>query len=160
MEENSKKWINNELWKKIDEKSADFAFEQGEKYMYELQENAKAIVNRAYLVIGVAVTVCPLLITVSITTDNEILRFVVYMFTVFCIGISIYATGIIKPGRGFCLGRDPKSLLLSCPWDHRKATNSNIKMYELENLQNKIDALKRDNEIKAKQLTVVLEAVI
>ena len=160
MKEESEKWINNELWSKIDKEAANFAFEQGEKYLFELQEVAKSIVNRAYLVLGVAVTVCPLLITTSITVSNEILRFVIYVFMVFCVGISIYVTGIIKPDRGCCLGRDPKSLLYSCPWEHRKATKSNIKMYELENLQKKIEALKGDNEYKARQLATALYSAV
>lgn len=141
MKEETKRWIDNNLWSKIDSESADFAFEQGEKYMVELQDVAKAIINRSYLVLGVAVTVCPILITTSISTNNATLRFITYLFTAFCIGISIYVTGIIKPCRGFCLGRDPRSLLCSCDWNHRKATKSNIKMYELENLQSKIEAL-------------------
>lgn len=160
MKENTKKWISNELWSKIDSESADFAFEQGEKYMRELQDVAKAIVNRSYLVIGVAVTICPILITTSITTNNTALRFITYLFTAFCIGISIYVTGIIKPCRGFGLGRDPKSLLSSCDWNHRSATNSNIKMYELENLQSKIEALKKDNEEKARQLIIALYSIL
>lgn len=160
MKEETKKWINKDLWGKIDRESADFAFEQGEKYMFELQETAKAITNRSYLILGVAVTVCPILITTSITTNNIALRFITYMFTAFCIGISIYVTGIIRPSRGFSIGRDPKSLLVSCDWNHRKATNSNIKMYELENLQNKIETLEKDNKIKARQLMTALYSIV
>lgn len=160
MEKKAKKWIGKDLWGKIDDKSADFAFEQGEKYMFELQETAKAIVNRSYLVLGVAITVCPLLITTSITANNTELRLISYMFTVFCIGISIYVTGIIRSCRGFSLGRDPKSLLFSCDWNHLKATKSNIKLYELENLQNKIESLEKDNETKARQLTITLYSVV
>lgn len=160
MEEKTKKWIGRDLWNKIDNESANFAFEQGEKYMFELQETAKAIVNRAYLVLGVAIAICPLLITTSITTGNVTLRLVTYLFTSFCIGISIYVTGIIRSCRGFSLGRDPRSLLISCDWVHRKATGSNIKLYELENLQNKIENLEKDNEIKARQLTIALYSVV
>lgn len=59
MKEEAEKWINDELWSKIDKEAADFAFEQREKYLFELQEVAKAIVNRAYLILGFSVTVCP-----------------------------------------------------------------------------------------------------
>lgn len=160
MNNESELWLTDELWDSIDDESANFAFEQGEKYMLELQEVAKSITNRSYMMLSVVVAVCPLLITTSITTNNLVLSTISYLFTAFCVGLSIFITGLVKPRGGFSIGRDPKSLLRLCDMQHHKQTNSCIKLYELENLQNKIEMLEQDNNIRAKQQTVALYSIV
>ena len=153
-------WLTDDLWNKMDEASTNFAFEQGEKYIQELQEVAKAISNRCYMMLGVIVTVCPFFITTSIATHDISLKCISYMFTAFCVGLSIFITGIVKPCRGYSIGRDPKSLLRICDLEHREATESSIKLYELENLQHKIEQLERENTFHAKQQTIAMYAIV
>lgn len=160
MNEKFETWLTDNLCEIMDEETADFAFEQGEKYMYELQQTAKAIVDRSYLMLGVIITVCPLFITTSLAINNHTLSVISYILTAFCIGLSIYLTGIVKPSRSFCLGRDPKGLLRIENLKHKKESRYPVKLYELENLQQKIEGLIKENEYKAKQQTIAMYAVV
>lgn len=153
-------WLTGDIWDGMDAESADFAFDQGEKYMRELQDVAKAITDRCYMILSVIVSVCPLLITASLTTGNPGMSAISYMFTAFCVGLSVFITGIVKPRGGFSIGRDPKSLLRPCDLEHHKETKSPIKLYELENLQNKIEFLEKENATRSGQFTVALYSII
>ena len=160
MEEKTTTWLTDELFDLVDNDVADFAFEQGEKYMREQEDTAKAIVNRAYLILGAAVTVCPLLITTSLTSENAFLKCMSYFLTAFCTGLSIYLMGIVKPGKTSSMGREPKDLLREEVLKHHRDTGCNIKLYELENLQRKIDNLEKENAAKSKQLKTALYATL
>lgn len=154
--EGSDSWLTDEMWAYMDKEVADFVFEQGEKYMQQLEDTAKAITERCYMVLGALLAVCPLLITASFAVESEGLNMICYFFTALCIGFAVYIIGIVKPGTGASIGRPPKDFLRLCDLERRKKWDESIKLYELENLQHKIELLEADNEIRAKKQTWVL----
>ena len=107
-----------------------------------------------------AVTVCPLLITTSLTSENAFWKCMSSFLTAFCTGLSIYLMGIVKPGKTSSMGREPKDLLREEVLKHHRDTGCNIKLYELENLQRKIDNLEKENAAKSKQLKTALYATL
>lgn len=161
MDENENKtWLTDELWENTDDETAAFAFEQGEKYMQQLEDTAKAITDRCYMVLGALLTICPLLITVSFSTDNSAINAICYMFTSCCIGLSIYIMGVVKPSSGASIGRPPQDFLKLPILKHKMETKRCIKIYELENLQHKIHKLETDNETRASKQTIILYSSI
>lgn len=153
-------WLTNEMWACMDKEAADFVFEQGEKYMQQLEDTAKAITERCYMVLGALLAVCLFLAIFSFTVDNERLDAVRFLFIVFSVWLSVNIIEIVKPKTGASIGRPPKDFLRLCDLERRKKWDESIKLYELENLQHKIERLEADNEIRAEDQTRVLYLAI
>ena len=153
-------WLTKEIWCNMDPKTADFAFEQGEKHFSHLEEIAKAITNRCYWVLGLFSTICPLLIAAYFTIENAYVSLICFVFIGLCLILSLRILKVILPQEGYLLGRDPKSLLLQCDWSNEAEDGSAIKYYELINLQAKIEDQKKENERMANQFSNVLRVFV
>lgn len=153
-------WLTDEMWAYMDKEVADFVFEQGEKYMQQLEDTAKAITKRCYMVLGALLAVCLFLAIFSFTVDNERLDAVCFLFIVFSVWLSLNIIEIVKSKIGASIGRPPKDFLRLCDLERREEWDESVKLYELENLQHKIETLEADNEIRAKEQTRVLYLAI
>ena len=153
-------WLTDEMWAYMDKEVADFVFEQGEKYMQQLEDTAKAITKRCYMVLGALLAVCLFLAIFPFTVDNERLDVVCFLFIVFSVWLSLNIIEIVKSKIGASIGRPPKDFLRLCDLERREEWDESVKLYELENLQHKIETLEADNEIRAKEQTRVLYLAI
>lgn len=149
--------IPEEMWDLIDEKTTEFVFSQGEKYLSELCKVSISIINRCYTLLGIILAICPFLITTAISIHDFIFSSIAYLFASICVGVCIMLIGIMKPRGGYSIGRDPKGLLRISDLSHHKETGrvSYLK-YELENLQSKIEKTEKANEERAKEFKTVL----
>ncbi len=121
MDENDNKtWLTEDIWCNMDPHTADFAYEQGEKYFKQLEEVAKAITNRCYWLLGLFSTICPLLIASYFVIEDEWIAFISFLFICLCLVLSIYILKAILPQEGYLSGRPPKSMLLQCDWENEK----------------------------------------
>lgn len=149
-------WLTTDMWCRMDPRTTDFAFEQGEKYLSQLEETAKAITNRCYWILGLFSAICPLLIAAFFTIENIYLAFVCFVFIGLCLILSVLVLKIVLPKEGYLLGRDPNGMLSQCNWDDEAEDGSAIKYYELINLQAKIEEQKEENKRMANRFSLVL----
>ena len=147
----------DDMWNIMDEKTTEFVFSQGEKYLSELCSVSISLTNRCYTLLGIILAVCPFLITTAISINDFLFSSIAYMFASVCVGLCIMLIGIMKPRGGYSIGRDPKSLIRMTDLKHYKDTKcTSFKKYELENLQHKIEETEKANEQRAKEFKMIL----
>lgn len=150
-------WLSDKMWDAMDEKTTEFVFSQGEKYLGELCKESGIITNRCFTLLSIILAVCPFLISTAVSLNDSLFSGVAYLFVSVCVGLCVMLLGIIKPRYGSCVGRSPKDLLRIEDLEHYKesACTSYLK-YELENLEVKIEKTKKANEDRAAGYKMIL----
>ena len=141
----------------LDSKAINFIFDQGEKYLDELCKVSDSITGRCYTLLGIIFTICPFLVTTALSVGKLLFSVVAYLFAAVCIGVCIMLLLTMKPREGYSKGRDPKGLAYMPFMEHYKEKGiSAFALYELENLQWKIDTTSKTNKHRARTFTIAL----
>lgn len=141
----------------LDGKAIDFIFSQGEKYLEELCKVSDSITGRCYTLLGIIFTICPFLVTTALSVNERLFSVVAYLFATVCIGVCIMLLLTMKPRDGYSRGRDPKELTYKPFMEHYRNENiSSYALYELENLQWKIDTTNKTNNQRSRTFTIAL----
>lgn len=141
----------------LDGKAIDFIFTQGEVYLEELCKVSDSITGRCYTLLGIIFAVCPFLVTTALSLHEPIFSMVAYLFATVCVGVCVMLLLTMKPRFGYSKGRDPKGLISEPVMKHYVENGiDSYSLYELENLQRKIDDTNKANEQRSKTFTVVL----
>lgn len=159
-----KKEIEIDAWKVpdgaidlLDGKAIDFIFAQGEKYLEELCKVSDSITGRCYTLLGIIFAVCPFLVTTALSLHEPMFSMIAYLFATVCVGICVMLFLTMKPRLGYSKGRDPKDLIYEPFMKHYEENDiGSYSLYELENLQWKIDGANKANEQRSKTFTVAL----
>lgn len=161
---NKKGEIEKDVWRVPDEaidlldgKAIDFIFAQGEKYLEELCKVSDSITGRCYSLLGIIFAVCPFLVTTALSLHDPMFSTIAYLFAMICVGACVMLLLTMKPRLGYSKGRDPKDLTYEPFMKHYKENEiESYSLYELENLQWKIDDMRKANEQRSKTFTVAL----
>lgn len=157
-QENKDVWrVPSETIELLDGKTVDFVFSQGEKYLEELCKVSDSITSKCYMLLGIIFAVCPFLITTSLSVNKIVFTIIAYVFASVCVGVCVMLLLIMKPRSGYSKGRSPKDLIYMPFLEHYKKENiASYAIYELENLQWKIDETNRANEQRSKTFATTL----
>jgi FtsH-binding integral membrane protein len=149
--------LSDDVMDLLDDKAIDFIFSQGEKYLEELCKVSDSITGRCYTLLGIIFAICPFLVTTVLSVGEFLFSVVAYLFAVVCIGVCIMLLLTMKPRDGYSKGRDPKELTYGPFMEHYKENKiSSYALYELENLQWKIDVTGKANNQRSRTFTIAL----
>lgn len=160
------KWqIDDETWELLDKETAEFFFQEGEKFLINSNSIGDKINQRCYTLISVLISICPLLIGVIVAINDEMkcIASLIALFVFICIVAICFLAKLLLPRFSKSIGREPHQLMnkeVLRFYTDEKDRKRNVMILEIERLQHKIKFVTKSNEQRAVIFGIVLTVLI
>lgn len=157
--ENSPWQVPDECKELMDNDTMRFVYEEGEKWLKNLNSVSNKITERCYLIITMIASICPLVIGMLYKYDKYIFiaGSIYILAALIVVGWKLFL--LIKPRIAHNIGDQPKDLINI---NNLKSNNENstaLWIYEIERLQQKISYMQKNNSTRSRQYLWIIRTL-